>query len=97
MTEPVDVYADQFLVTIGPFGANLSFDVNVPHPSGVSPQAAQRIATIRMSTEHLKALAFILARQVKEIERQFGVKYDVPMQVRNQLGIGPEDWDLFWK
>lgn len=97
MPEPIDVYADQFMVTISPFGASLSFEVNIPHPTGVTREAATRLATIRMSAEHLKSLAVIITRQVKQAEAQFGVKYDVPSQVLAQLGIGREDWDDFWR
>lgn len=98
MTEPTDVYADQFVVTVGPYGASLSFDMSVPHPSGPgqAPQPPQRVATIRMSTEHLKSVAYIIVKHVKQIEQQGGVKYDVPSQVLAQLGIGREDWDSFW-
>lgn len=96
MTEPIEVYADQFVVTLTPYGASLSFEVSVPHPSGHAPQPAQRVATIRMSTEHLKTVAFTIVRHVKKMESEFGVTYNIPSQVLGQLGIGREDWDDFW-
>ena len=97
MAEPIDVYADQFMVTITTWGANLSFLVNAPHPEKAKPVPAERLATIRMSTEHLKAMAMVLVRQIKKMESETGIKCDVDRRVLNSLGIAPEDWDEFWK
>ena len=97
MVEPIDTYADQFMVTITSWGANLSFLVNTPHPEATKPVAAERVATIRMSNEHLKVIAMIIVRQIKKIETDSGVKCEVDSRVLNSLGIAPEDWDEFWK
>jgi len=97
MIEPIDVYADQCMVTTSPWGANLSFLVNVPHPEPTKPMPAERVATIRMSNEHLKAMAMIIVRQVKRMEAESGVQCEVDRRVLNSMGISPEDWDQFWK
>ena len=97
MTEPFDVYADQFQVVIGPWGSSLNFSVSSPHPPGPGqmPQVTQ-VGTIRMSAEHLKALTFLIRRQVIQIEQNAHITYPVPVEVLNGLGISPEDWNAFW-
>lgn len=96
MTDAVDAYSDQFTVTLGAYGASLSFAMNVPHPEPTAPKAPERVATIRMSVEHLKVMAMVIARHVKKMEADSGVSYQVPSQLLAQLGIGREDWDSFW-
>jgi hypothetical protein len=97
MGEPIDVYSDQFMVTTTSWGANLSFLVNTPHPEPTKPVPAERVATIRMSNEHLKVMAFIIVRQIKKMEAESGVKCEVDRRLLNSLGISPEDWEQFWK
>ena len=96
MPEVIDVYSDQFTVTVGPYGASLSFAVSVPHPEPTAPKPPERVATIRMSVEHLKTMTMVIATHVRKMEAELGVSYDVPSQVLAQLGIGREDWDNFW-
>jgi len=97
MEEPIDVYSDQFMITTTAFGANLSFYVNTPHPEQTKPVAAEKLATIRMSIEHLKVMTMIIVKQVKKMESETGVKIAVDRRVINSLGISPDDWDDFWK
>lgn len=96
MVESIDIYSDQFMVTTTSFGANLSFLVNTPHPDPTKPVPAERVATIRMSNEHLKVMAMIIVRQIKKMEDDTGVKIDMDPRVLNGLGIAREDWDSFW-
>ncbi len=97
MTEPIDAYADQFMVTVTTWGANLSFLVNTPHPDPSKPVPAERVATIRMSNEHLKVMAMIIVRQIKKVEREAGIRIEVDRRVLNSLGIAAEDWDFLWR
>ena len=97
MGEPIDVYSDQFMVTTTAFGANLSFYVNTPHPEQTKPVAAEKLATIRMSIEHLKVMTMIIVKQVRKLESDTGVKIAVDRRVLNSLGIAPDDWEEFWK
>ena len=96
MVEPIDTYADQFLVTVTSWGANLSFLLNTPHPEPTKTVPAERVATIRMSNEHLKLMAMIIVRHVKRMEAEMGVKWEVDRRVLNNVGIAPEDWEQFW-
>jgi hypothetical protein len=96
--EPPDLYSDQFQVTLGPYGAALGFFLTraTPPPPGTAPQA-NRLATIRMSLQHLKVLTFLLHRQLVQYERETGVTVGLPPDLLNSLRIGREDWDGFWR
>ena len=96
MAEPIDVYCDQFILTTTTYGANLSFQLTTPHPDPTKPVPPERVATIRMSNEHLKVMAMIIARQIKKMEAETGVRIDVDNRVLVSLGIAREDWDRFW-
>ena len=95
--EPFDLYADQFTITLTPFGANLSFGVREPHPSPSQTPTSDHLGTMRMSVEHLKTMVMVMRRQVMQVESQTGVRHEVPRDVLNQIHIPPEDWDAFWK
>ena len=91
-----DMYADQFTITVTPFGANLSFSVREPHPSSGRAPRAEDLGTIRMSVEHLKTMVMIIRRQILMVEHETGVRVEVPRAILNQLQISPDDWDTFW-
>ncbi len=95
--EGFDVYADQFTVTITPFGSNLSFGVHEPHPSTGRQTQSTTLGTVRMSVEHLKTMVIILRRQIIRTESESGIKAEVPRAILNQLSIPPGDWDTFWE
>jgi len=98
MTDPVDLYSNQFQINMSAYDSTLNFLVSNPIPPapGSTPQA-ERVATIRMSLEHLKVLAFLLHRQLIQFEGQAGVQIPIPMEVLNALRIGLEDWQSFWR
>jgi len=95
--EPFDEYADEFTITITPFGANLSFAVREPHPSAGRAPQSRHLGTIRQSVEHLKTMVMIIRRQILKVESETGVRAEVPRNLLNQLQIAPEDWDALWK
>ena len=97
MAEPFDIYTDVFTITITPFGANLSFSVREAHPAPARQQEIQRLGTVRMSVEHLKAMVTVIRRQVLLVESETGVRAELPNNVLNQLQISQEDWDAFWR
>ncbi len=47
-----------------------------------------------MSPEHAKIVAMILIRQIRDYERNSGIKIAIPSQVYTQLGIAEEDWGV---
>jgi hypothetical protein len=98
MSEPVDVYADQFQISLGPYGCTVNFLVSRPTPPapGTSLQT-DRVATIRMSLEHLKVMTFLLRRQLVQYERDRTVTIEIPGELLNSLRIGREDWDTCWR
>jgi hypothetical protein len=98
MTEPVDTYCDQFGLNLGPFGATLNFLMTSPNPppAGTIPQA-ERMASIRVSLEHLKVMTFMLRRQIMQYEQQQSTDVGVPQDVLNSLRISQEDWQALWR
>lgn len=98
MPEPIDVYSDQFQVNIGPYGCTLNFMITNPTPPapGSAPQA-ERLASVRMSLEHLKVMTFMLRQQVLQYERQTAIRIQLPIDVLNSLRISPEDWESLWR
>ncbi len=98
MSDPLDVYSNQFQIHVSPYDGTLNFFVSSPTPPapGSTPQI-ERVATIRMSLEHLKVLAFLLHRQVTQFEGQAGVQIPIPTEVLNGMRIGLEDWQSFWR
>ena len=97
MPEPFDVYTDAFVVTITPFGTNMSFQLKEAHPTPGTIGQPSLLGTIRMSNEHLKTMAFILRRHLIQYEQSLGTRCEVPRQILSQLQIAPEDWDTFWQ
>lgn len=98
MTEPFDEYVDQFTLGGGVYGVSLNFLRTPPKPSapGSMPQA-EEIGTLRMSLEHFKVMAFLMKRQIDEVEEQLGIEIPIALQLINALKIAPEDWRKFWQ
>ena len=98
MDEPIDVFADQFQLTLSPYGCSLTFSLTSPTPPapGSAPQS-RRLATVRTSIEHLKVMTFILHKQISNVETQTRIKVDLPSEILNSLQISREDWDAFWR
>lgn len=96
--EAVDVYSDQFQISTGPYGCVLNFFLTNRQPAAPgSVQPPERVATIRMSLEHLKIMTFVLRQQVMNHERNAAVRILLPQVVLNALQIGREDWNECWK
>ncbi len=97
MPEPVDIYTDNFQMTMSPYRVTINFSLTgaMPPAPGAAPQS-ERLASVRMSLEHLKLMAFIVHRQVMQYERGTGVTIQLPLGLLNDLHIGREDWEAFW-
>src|SRR3990172_12338566 len=98
MPEPSDVYSDGFQMNVGPYGVTLNFNLSgaMPPAPGSAPQA-DRVATVRMSLEHTKVMAFVLRRHLMKYERETGGSVEVPAGLLNSLQISPEDWQSAWR
>ena len=96
MPEPFEIYTDAFTITVSAWGSNMSFQLREAHPEATSIKQPERLGTVRMSTEHLKAMIFLMRKQVLLYEQGQGVRHDLPTQVLSQMQIPREDWDAFW-
>jgi hypothetical protein len=98
MAEATDVYSDQFQLNIGPLGCTLNFQVSGANPVAPgSPPPVERVATIRLSLQHLKAMAFILHKQIAGYESQAQLSTSLPVDVFRALQIRQEVWEAFWR
>ncbi|MEA1958507.1 MAG: hypothetical protein U9N44_02380 [Chloroflexota bacterium] len=93
--ERPEIYSDQFMVSGGPYGMVLNFKKAPPEPG--PGKVSETVGRVWMSYEHAKMIAFVLSRHIKKIERETGVSFPVPTKVLSEIGIGMEDWELFWK
>jgi len=85
-----EVFGDVFSIHISPWASALTFGLR-----GVQKGEQDKYnIRIRMSLEQVKALAVMLRRAVREYEEKTQTKIDLPRDLLNQLGIGPEDWGL---
>jgi hypothetical protein len=50
-----------------------------------------------MSLEHLKAMVFIMHRQLAGYEAQAHVTIGLPVEVLRAMQIRQEDWEAFWR
>ena len=89
-----DIYADAFQVTVTPFGVNMTFSLRDPHPSSGRIVPGTEVVRVRMSPEHAKIMTMLITRQLRQYERDNGVKIAIPSQVYTQLGIAQEDWEV---
>lgn len=89
-----EYYSDLFEVVGNPYGSVLIFSLISSDPRVATKQG---IAKIRMSWEHAKAMAFILQRQIKSIEKETKVDYPISEKVLGEMNIKPEEWVKFWK
>ena len=97
MADPIDVYADQFQIHLGVNGCIFNFSMSRPDPPPLgSPPQSERVATIRMSLEHLKMMTFLVHRQLCQFESQAGISIPIPVQVLSSLQIRQEDWQAYW-
>lgn len=85
-------YIDQVRVTLGAFGAAMTFGLTAAHPDPSKMQPPSDVVRIRMSLEHAKVMTMILKRQLKAFEEQTGVPVNIPRQVYNSSGLSQEDW-----
>lgn len=85
-----EVFSDIFSIHVSPWASALSFGLR-----GVQKGEEDKYKIrIRMSLEQVKALAVMLRRVVRDYEQKTQTKIDLPRDLLNQMGIGPDDWGL---
>jgi hypothetical protein len=90
--EPLEIYSDVFRYTVTPYGVNITFGLNAPHPAPAQAPTSQDQAIVRMSLEQAKVMAMMLRRNLKAYERENGLEIALPPGLYTQLGIAREDW-----
>lgn len=96
--QPVDIYVDSYQVSTNPYAGTINFMLSDPFPVAPgNPPKSVPLASVRLSLENMKLLAFLLYRQIKLHEENLGVNIQVPLQVLNALQVGAEDWKTFWE
>ena len=98
MDEITDAYFDSFQISINPWGVIFNFSLSGHQPpSPGSPGENERVATVRTSIAHAKAMVFIVRRQIMIWEEENAVDAQVPTRVLSGMSIPPEDWEGLWK
>ena len=101
LNEPVDIYADGFKILVNGFGSSINFHLSDAEQTEVPAGelfASHRVATIRMTPEMLKGLAFLLYQQVLLYERE-NPRVELPANAMKRMaegGITRETWERFW-
>ena len=92
--KPVDVFADRYTLEASPFGAVFSFALQ---EGGIEKtRRVHDVATVRMTLEHLKTLAFLTWQQVVALEKTHGCRFDMPAGMLTDLKIDRARWRAFW-
>ena len=89
-------YADVFDLTLSPYGATFRFGVRGPVDPKTSQQSIELNARVFMSLEHLKAMAFVMTREVLRHERTMDVQIKLASAVVKTLEVSQDEWDQFW-
>lgn len=102
-TEPVDLFADAFRLYIGAFGCAIHFSLSDPDQQVVTAPGAHlpdnRIATIRLTPELMKGLAFIMRRQIIAYEQSGNPRIELPPNYMSAAlaGADLESWNRCWE
>ena len=89
-------YADVFDLTLSPYGASFRFGISGPVDQKTGTQQIELNGRVLMSLEHLKALGYVVHREVLRHEKKMGVLVALPDQIITQLlypmppGLPPE-------
>jgi hypothetical protein len=99
-TEPVDLFADAFQIFVGGLGSAIYFSLSDPEQQAettVGRLPSHRVATIRLTPELMKGLAFLLTTQIK-LHEQNNPRIELPTDsmTRISAAVGPEAWGRFW-
>ncbi|MBI2205526.1 MAG: hypothetical protein HYU41_16895 [Candidatus Rokubacteria bacterium] len=93
MADPSEVFADQLTLLVGPFGCTIVFAVSAA--PGSEPAHPKTVASVRVSLEHLKAMAFLLHKGIKDYERE-NVRVPFSDKTLSILATPRAEWEAFW-
>lgn len=96
-----DHFADQFSVTIHPYGATFSWmktrvvpmGTVVPEGQSIPPEV---VSITRMAPAHVKMMIFTLFRLIREQEEQQKCSVPIPQSTLDDMKITAEQWAAFW-
>ena len=107
MVDAVDLFADAVHINVMAYGCTLQFGLSRPVPMAVptpppteaTPLPTDRLATIRLSPELLKGLAFLLREHVLRYERNANVRIELPPELLASIlaGSNRERWNDCWE
>ncbi len=96
-----DNFADQFSVTMHPYGAAFAWmktrvvpmGTVVPDGQSVPPETVQ---ITRMTPVHVKMMVFTLFRLIREQEKTQNCMVPIPESTLKDMNIEPSEWAAFW-
>ena len=91
MADAPDIYADNLVLSINPFGVIVVLQIIDPLAPTGSPSQSTTVGTVRLSPQLAKFLALALRRDMKKYEREHGDVVLSPV-IWNGLGVSREDW-----
>src|SRR5437016_12509703 len=102
MAETSDIFADGVRTFVGAYGCALHFWLSTSDAHFSTPAEtnlpSERVATIRMTPELMKSLAWMLYRQIKLYEEPYQLEVELPsnLMVSALEGTDRAAWDRFW-
>ncbi len=96
-----DNFADQFSVTMHPYGVTFSWmktrvvpmGTIMPEGQGIPPEIVQ---ITRMAPAHVKMMVFTIYRLIREREKEQDCIIPIPKQTLDDMKIEVPDWAAFW-
>jgi len=89
----LDVYADDFSLTLSPYGATLLLGQTQLGVGANRQVPPRRLVVVRMSLEHAKVMVMLVRRSLKAYETDaIGSKIALPAKVLEGLGVSEKDW-----
>jgi len=91
--EVPDIYCDQFSMAMSAYGIALTFSRTPSSPNLMQPGASDPQAIVRMSLEHMKVMAMVLRKNLKQYELEtLGDPIRVPRAILGQLNLSEDEW-----
>lgn len=83
--QPVAQYADVFDVTLSPYGASFRFGVRGAVDPKTKQQSFELVTRINMSLQHLKAMSFVICKELLRHEKNMNTIVALPDATISQL------------